>query len=151
MVRGGGEMCRRSCTVWQIIRKWEAICHVCWWVLMCWRCKAAMWSPLWQVAETAEGGEPSQFAEVKAIQLALNIVEWEKWPILLPFYWLRVDGNCPVEVAAGSAEVNPPGLLHCFVIAILLFVEYCSLDGEPGWERPSHKCSCATAEHQNNQ
>ena len=42
------------------------------------RRKAAVWSPT-QVAETAEEqGELSQFAEVKAIQLALDIAEWEK-------------------------------------------------------------------------
>ena len=42
-----------------------------------------MWSTTRQVAETAEGeGELSQFAEVKAIQLALDIAEREKWPIL---------------------------------------------------------------------
>ena len=47
------------------------------------RWKAAVWSPLRQVAETAEGkGESSQFAEVKAIQLALDIAEREKWPVL---------------------------------------------------------------------
>jgi len=33
--------------------------------------------------ETAKGeGESSQFAEVKAIQLALDIASWEKWPVL---------------------------------------------------------------------
>jgi len=38
------------------------------------RWKAAVWSPTRQVAETAEGeGESSQFAEVKAIQVALDI------------------------------------------------------------------------------
>ncbi|KAK4816841.1 hypothetical protein QYF61_023905 [Mycteria americana] len=38
------------------------------------RWKAAVWSPIRQVAETAEGyGESSQFAEVKAIQLSLDI------------------------------------------------------------------------------
>ncbi|GAB0208067.1 ribonuclease H-like [Grus japonensis] len=47
------------------------------------RWKAAVWSPTWQVAEAAEGqGELSQFAEVKAIQLALAIAEREKWPML---------------------------------------------------------------------
>ncbi|KAK4806620.1 hypothetical protein QYF61_013875 [Mycteria americana] len=36
-----------------------------------------------QVVETAEGdGESSQFADVKAIQLALDIAEREKWPVL---------------------------------------------------------------------
>ncbi|GAB0204243.1 receptor-type tyrosine-protein phosphatase delta [Grus japonensis] len=47
------------------------------------RWKAAVWSPTQQVAEAAEGeGESSQFAEVKAIQLALDITEKEKWPML---------------------------------------------------------------------
>ncbi|KAM6086134.1 uncharacterized protein LJ206_007568 [Theristicus caerulescens] len=47
------------------------------------RWKAAVWSPVRQVAETAEGeAELSQFAEVKAIQLALDIAEREKWPML---------------------------------------------------------------------
>ncbi|GAB0209290.1 hypothetical protein GRJ2_003394700 [Grus japonensis] len=48
-----------------------------------WRWKAAVWSPTRRVAEAAEGqGESSQFAEVKAIQLALDIAEREKWPTL---------------------------------------------------------------------
>ncbi|KAK4806899.1 hypothetical protein QYF61_012620 [Mycteria americana] len=47
------------------------------------RWKAAVWSPIRQVTETAEGdGESSQFAEVKAIQVALDIAEREKWPVL---------------------------------------------------------------------
>ncbi|KAK4819988.1 hypothetical protein QYF61_017367 [Mycteria americana] len=47
------------------------------------RWKAAVWSPIRQVVETAEGeGESSQFTEVKAIQLALDIAEREKWPML---------------------------------------------------------------------
>ncbi|GAB0208306.1 hypothetical protein GRJ2_003296300 [Grus japonensis] len=47
------------------------------------RWKAAVWSPTWRVAEAAEGqGESSQFAEVKAIQLALDSAEREKWPTL---------------------------------------------------------------------
>ncbi|GAB0208430.1 hypothetical protein GRJ2_003308700 [Grus japonensis] len=47
------------------------------------RWKATVWSPTQQVAEAAEGeGESSQFAEVKAIQLALDIAEREKWPML---------------------------------------------------------------------
>jgi len=48
-----------------------------------WRWKAAVWSPTRQVTETAEGeGESSQFAEVKAIQLALDIASGEEWPML---------------------------------------------------------------------
>ncbi|KAK4830717.1 hypothetical protein QYF61_013167 [Mycteria americana] len=40
------------------------------------RWKAAVWSLIRQVVETAEGkGESSQFAEVKAFQLALDIAE----------------------------------------------------------------------------
>ncbi|GAB0206634.1 hypothetical protein GRJ2_003129000 [Grus japonensis] len=47
------------------------------------RWKAAVWSPTRRVAEAAEGeGEWSQFAEVKAIQLALDIAEREKWLML---------------------------------------------------------------------
>ena len=45
------------------------------------RWKAAVWSPTRRVAGAAEGeGELGQFAEVKAIQLALDIAEREKWP-----------------------------------------------------------------------
>jgi len=40
------------------------------------RWKAAAWSPTCRVAEAAEGeGESSQFTEVKAIQLALDIAD----------------------------------------------------------------------------
>ncbi|KAK4807032.1 hypothetical protein QYF61_000361 [Mycteria americana] len=47
------------------------------------RWKAAVWRPIQQVVETAEGeGESSQFAEVKAIQPALDIADREKWPVL---------------------------------------------------------------------
>ncbi|XP_054033727.1 ribonuclease H-like [Dryobates pubescens] len=57
-----------SCCVVENHRKW----------------KAAVWSPTQQVVEAAEGeGESSQYAEVKAIHLALEIAEREKW---LVFY-----------------------------------------------------------------
>ncbi|GAB0204674.1 hypothetical protein GRJ2_002933000 [Grus japonensis] len=47
------------------------------------RWKAAVWSPTQQVTEAAEGeGESSQFVEVKAIQLALDTAEREKWLML---------------------------------------------------------------------
>ena len=47
------------------------------------RWKAAVWSPVRQVAEATEGkGESSKFAEVKAVQLALDVAEWERWPML---------------------------------------------------------------------
>ncbi|GAB0210195.1 hypothetical protein GRJ2_003485300 [Grus japonensis] len=49
------------------------------------RWKPAVWSPTQRVAEAAEGeGESSQFAEVKAIQLALDIAE--KVANTLPLY-----------------------------------------------------------------
>ncbi|XP_051645342.1 uncharacterized protein LOC127471896 [Manacus candei] len=45
--------------------------------------KAAVWNPTRRVAEAAEGqGESSQFAELKAVQLALDIAEREGWPRL---------------------------------------------------------------------
>ncbi|RMC12505.1 hypothetical protein DUI87_10023 [Hirundo rustica rustica] len=45
--------------------------------------KAAVWSPTRQVAQATEGeGESSQLAEPKAVQLALDIAEREKWPKL---------------------------------------------------------------------
>ncbi|GAB0208574.1 hypothetical protein GRJ2_003323100 [Grus japonensis] len=47
------------------------------------RWKAAVYCLMQRVVEAAEGeGESSQFAEVKAIQLALDIAEREKWPVL---------------------------------------------------------------------
>lgn len=43
--------------------------------------EAAIWSTTWQVAEdTAGQGGSSQFAELKAIQMALDISKQEKWP-----------------------------------------------------------------------
>ncbi|RMC09938.1 hypothetical protein DUI87_12725 [Hirundo rustica rustica] len=45
--------------------------------------KAAVWSPTRRVAQATEGqGGSSQVAELKAIQLALDIAEQEKWPRL---------------------------------------------------------------------
>lgn len=53
------------------------------------RWKTAVWSPLPDNAETAEGqGESSQFAEMKAIQFALDIDECEKWPIFYTDSWM---------------------------------------------------------------
>ncbi|KAJ7407377.1 hypothetical protein BTVI_63416 [Pitangus sulphuratus] len=44
-----------------------------------WKWKATVWSPTRQVAEATEGeGESCQFAELKAVQLALDIAEQEK-------------------------------------------------------------------------
>ncbi|RMC03180.1 hypothetical protein DUI87_20374 [Hirundo rustica rustica] len=43
--------------------------------------KAAVWSPIRQAAQATEGeGGLSQLAELKAVQLALDIAEREKWP-----------------------------------------------------------------------
>ncbi|KAJ7424308.1 hypothetical protein WISP_29219 [Willisornis vidua] len=45
--------------------------------------KAAVWSPTQKVAEVTEGqGGSSQVAELKAVQLALDFAEREKWPRL---------------------------------------------------------------------
>ncbi|KAF4794058.1 hypothetical protein TURU_105353 [Turdus rufiventris] len=45
--------------------------------------KAAIWSPTQQVAQATEReGGSSQLAELKAVQLALDIAEREKWPKL---------------------------------------------------------------------
>jgi len=46
------------------------------------RGKAAVWTPTRQVTEAAEEGDLSQTAEVKAIHLALDIANKEKWPVL---------------------------------------------------------------------
>ncbi|GAB0209151.1 ribonuclease H-like [Grus japonensis] len=60
------------------------------------RWKAAVWSPTWRVAEAAEGeDESSQFAEVKAIQLALDIAEREKWPTLYLYTASWMVANAP--------------------------------------------------------
>ena len=45
--------------------------------------EAVVWSPTQKVAEATEGERVSrQFAEVKAIQLALETAEEEEWPVL---------------------------------------------------------------------
>ncbi|KAK4809933.1 hypothetical protein QYF61_001660 [Mycteria americana] len=71
-----------------------------------------LWSPIQQVVDTAEGeGESSQSAEVIAIELALDIAEREKWPVL----YLYTDSWMVAKAlngsrATGSAEANPSGL-----------------------------------------
>ncbi|GAB0203384.1 hypothetical protein GRJ2_002804000 [Grus japonensis] len=58
------------------------------------RWKSALWSPTQRVAEAAEGqGESGQIAEVKAIQLPLDIAEREKWPVLYLFTASWMVGN----------------------------------------------------------
>ncbi|RMC22174.1 hypothetical protein DUI87_03047 [Hirundo rustica rustica] len=56
--------------------------------------KAAVWSPTRQVAEATEGeGGSSQLAELKAVQLALDIAEREGWPRLYLYTdsWMVAD------------------------------------------------------------
>ncbi|RMB88695.1 hypothetical protein DUI87_34935 [Hirundo rustica rustica] len=56
--------------------------------------KAAVWSPTRQVAEATEGeGGSSQLAELKAVQLALDIAEREGWPRLYLYTDSRMVAN----------------------------------------------------------
>ncbi|RMC21421.1 hypothetical protein DUI87_02287 [Hirundo rustica rustica] len=56
--------------------------------------KAAVWSPTRQVAQATEGeGGSSQLAELKAVQLALDIAEREKWPKLYLYSDLWMVAN----------------------------------------------------------
>lgn len=67
-----------------------------------------------QATETAEKkDELSQFAELKAIQLALDIAEWEKR--LIHRQWQTpCGGGCRNgRRIIGSVGINPSGLLHC--------------------------------------
>jgi len=91
------------------------------------RRKAAVWSPTRQVAETAKGeGESSQFAEVKAIQLALDMASREKWPVLYLYTdsWMVANalwGCSNGRRTTGSAEAKLSVLPHCGKILL------------PGW------------------
>ncbi|RMC04385.1 hypothetical protein DUI87_19206 [Hirundo rustica rustica] len=59
-----------------------------------WKWKAAVWSPTRQVAQATEGqGGSSQVAELKAIQLALDIAKREKWPRLYLYTDLWMVAN----------------------------------------------------------
>ncbi|RMC21537.1 hypothetical protein DUI87_02403 [Hirundo rustica rustica] len=56
--------------------------------------KAAVWSPTRQAAQATKGqGGSSQVAELKAIQLALDIAEQEKWPRLYLYTDLWMVAN----------------------------------------------------------
>ncbi|RMC19688.1 hypothetical protein DUI87_03252 [Hirundo rustica rustica] len=56
--------------------------------------KAAIWSPTRQVAQATEGeGGSSQLPELKAVQLALDIAEREKWPKLYLYTDLWMVAN----------------------------------------------------------
>ncbi|RMC05662.1 hypothetical protein DUI87_17747 [Hirundo rustica rustica] len=79
--------------------------------------KAAVWSPTRQVAEATEGeGGSSELAELKAVQLALDIAEREGWPRLYLYTdswmvanalwgWLRRVERLPVKVRHVDAHI----------------------------------------------
>ncbi|KAK4823595.1 hypothetical protein QYF61_003795, partial [Mycteria americana] len=71
------------------------------------RLKAAVWRPIRQVVETAEGeGELSQFAEVKAIQLALDM-DGGKCPVENLVVKVRcVDAHVPKSRATEEQQNN---------------------------------------------
>ncbi|GAB0175351.1 hypothetical protein GRJ2_000000300 [Grus japonensis] len=86
------------------------------------RRKIAVWSPTRQIVEAAEGqGESSQFAEVKAIQLASDMSvlmaerESGQYFILTHGWWQMPCGGgySNGSRATGSTEANPSGLPHC--------------------------------------
>ncbi|GAB0207774.1 hypothetical protein GRJ2_003243100 [Grus japonensis] len=86
------------------------------------RWKVAVWSPTQRVAEAAEGqGESSQFAEVKAIQLAVDIAERGKWPMLYLYTDSMDGGQCPVGVVtaveAEQLAVQRQTHLGCPIVA----------------------------------
>ncbi|KAF4801727.1 hypothetical protein TURU_031954 [Turdus rufiventris] len=65
--------------------------------------KAAVWSPTRQVAQAAEReGGSSQLAELKALQLALDIAERKKWPKL----YLYTDSWMVANALWGSGKVE---------------------------------------------
>ncbi|XP_074424449.1 ribonuclease H-like [Larus michahellis] len=119
--------------------------------------KAAVWSPTRQVAEASEGqGESSQFAEVKAIQLALDIAEQEKWPVLYLYtdswmvanalwgwlqHWKQDNWQC-----RGKPSALRAGELWQYIAARIenLVVKLHHVDAHVPKNR-------ATEEHQNNQ
>jgi len=90
------------------------------------RWKAAVWSPIRHVVETAEGeGGSRQFAEVKAIQLALDIASRQKWPSALSLHRLLDGGQCLVGVAAAMEEeqlaVQRQTYLGCPIVASVVW------------------------------
>ncbi|KAK4826420.1 hypothetical protein QYF61_008953 [Mycteria americana] len=71
------------------------------------RWKAVVWSPIQQVTETAEGdSKASQFAEVKAIQLALDIAEGEKVAENLAVKVRHVNAHVPKGRATEEHQNN---------------------------------------------
>ncbi|GAB0210165.1 follistatin [Grus japonensis] len=87
-----------------------------------WRWKAAVWSPTGRVAEAAEGeGESSQLAEVKVIQLALDIAEREKWPMLYLYTdsWMVANALWGVVTAVEAEQLAMQRQTHlgCPIVA----------------------------------
>jgi len=103
-----------------------------------WRWKAAVWSPTRLVTETAQGeGESNQFAEVKAIQLALDIASREKWPVLYLYTNSWMVANILRWVAAAMEEeqlaAQKQTHLGCPIVA-----RYCCLARAVGCKSMSH-------------
>ncbi|KAF4800648.1 hypothetical protein TURU_042563 [Turdus rufiventris] len=81
---------------------------------MNWKWKAAIWSPTRQVAQATEGESgSSQLAELKDVQLALDIAEREKWPKLYHYTdsWMVANALTEDEDSGpqGNASVQKPG------------------------------------------
>lgn len=90
----------------------DGSCHI---VEKYWKRKAGVWNFTWWVTEGTEGqGEASQFAEVKSIHLALDISEWEKWPVFYLYTdtWMvanalwRVFTTMEVEQQAAQRQTH---------------------------------------------
>ena len=80
------------------------------------RWKAAVWSPTQRVAEATEGkGESRQFAEVKAVQLALDVAE-QCFIFILMYGWQQIPhrgGYSSGNKTTGNGRVYLFGLLNC--------------------------------------
>lgn len=85
-----------------------------------------------QAKETAESeGELSQFAEEKAIQLALDsataeLENGQYFTSIVTHGWLPMPCGCGYSNGsrqAGSKEVKPPGLLNCGRIILSVWRE----------------------------
>ncbi|GAB0193865.1 hypothetical protein GRJ2_001851800 [Grus japonensis] len=117
------------------------------------RWKATVWSPTRRVAEAAEGqGESSQFAEVKAIQLASDIAEREKWPTLYLYIdswmvanalwgwlqqWKRSNWQCrgkPIWAAPLWQDIAAQ--LEKLVVKIIHECETCATIKQAKWVKP---------------
>lgn len=74
------------------------------------------WDSMQQVVEASEGDdESSQFAELKAIRLTLQIVERKSGQSIVTHGWWLIPcgGGYGSRRPAGRAEVNSSGLLYC--------------------------------------